>query len=65
MRQANREDENRGQYGIDQRDRDLCAHDRGEAAIEIAESRRNFIAANGVEIVLHRDACRGKGRGQF
>src|SRR5213080_406124 len=31
----------------------ICAHNRGEAAIKIAESRRNLVAANGVEIVLH------------
>src|SRR5205807_5080157 len=53
VRQTHREKENRGQYRIDERDRDLRSHDGGEAAVEIAESRRNFIAANGVKIVLH------------
>src|SRR5437667_7334286 len=53
VREANRDNENRGQYRIDQGNRDLCAHDCGEAAVEIAEPRRDFIAANGVKIVLH------------
>src|SRR4029077_12312431 len=53
MRQANRKKEDRCQYRVYERDHDLRAHNCGEAAIEIAESCRNFIAANGVEIVLH------------
>src|SRR5262245_28513934 len=53
MRYTDRDQKNRRQYRVDRRDHDLCAHDRGEAAIEIAESRGNFIAANGVEIVLY------------
>src|SRR6266568_5388181 len=54
VRQANRDNENRGQYRIDQGNRDLCTHDCGEAAVEIAESCGYFIAANRVKIVLHR-----------
>ena len=53
MRQTHCEKENRRQHRIDERDRDLRSHDRREAAVEIAESRRDFIAANGVKIVLH------------
>src|SRR4029077_12452212 len=53
MRQADRKKENCCQYRVDQRDHDLRTHNRGEAPIEIAESCRNLIAANGVEIVLH------------
>ena len=53
MRQTNRDEKNRCQHCVDKRDHDLCAHHRGEAAIEISESRGNLIAANGVKIVLH------------
>src|SRR6266567_6833508 len=53
IREANRDNENRGQYRIDQGNRDLCTHDCGEAAVEIAESCGYFIAANRVKIVLH------------
>ena len=53
MRHVHCEKENRRQHRIDERDRDLRAHDGGEAAVKIAESRRNFIAASGVKIILH------------
>src|SRR5437867_6136332 len=53
VRRTHREKENRGQYSIDQRDGDLRSHYGGEAAVEIAESPRDFIAANGVKIVFY------------
>src|SRR5207248_9605172 len=54
VRQMHRDKENRRQYSIDQRDRDLRSHYGSEAAIAIAKSRPNFIAANGEKIVLHQ-----------
>src|SRR5437763_16762235 len=53
MRQTNRKEKDRCQHRIDKRDHDLCAHNRGEAAIKIAESRRNLVAADGEAAVLH------------
>src|SRR6478735_5969753 len=52
VRQTRRENENSGQHRVNERDRNLRSHDGSEAAVEIAESPRYFIAATGVKIVL-------------
>ena len=53
VRHANRQEKDRSQRGIDERNGDLRAHDRRKASVKIAEPSRDLIAANGVKIILH------------
>ena len=49
---ADDQHENGGQNSINERDGHLCAHDEGEASVEIAKSRRDLIAQKRSKIIL-------------